>query len=173
MMYDLSYVLHTFTLILSNDFIVVDRRGAEISFFPQPLLKLLCKIKQYYCLICFTLDIFPIPNSFLSLSAHYSSTNKSILTLSMPWWGWCKLQAFYWQAGGLFVGPVWHCVSNNHNVIHTSQTLCVSFQMGSVAPWNCLRDLKILARYKINPYCVTCAFLTLFLQKRRALVIWT
>jgi len=57
------------------------RRGAEISFFPQPLLKLLCKTKQYYCLICFTLVMFPIPNSFLPLSTHYSLTNKSILTL--------------------------------------------------------------------------------------------
>ena len=32
-------------------------------------------------------------------------------------------------------------------MIHTSQTQCVAFQMGSVAPWHRLCNWKILARY--------------------------
>ena len=77
-------------------------RGAEISFFPQPLLKLLCKTKQYYCLICFTLVIFPIPNSFLSLSERYVFFSNSLSTIPrespLPWQCWSKLRDFYWLA---------------------------------------------------------------------------
>ena len=56
------------------------REGRKFPYFPSHCLNNSVKLNNTTD-FCFTLVIFSIPNSSLSLSAHYSSTNKSILTL--------------------------------------------------------------------------------------------
>jgi len=53
------------------------REGQKFPSFPSHCL-ILCKTKQYYCLICFSLVIFPIPNSFLSLSPNIMYSSLSL-----------------------------------------------------------------------------------------------